>query len=130
MKKLNKLFAILIAVLGVSATAKADTSILKESDGWQKITALPSNLGDYYYVFVDNGQDLMMTLGAGAHQGGEFKTMYYQNSSNPATDLNKVWTLETNTAKGNVSIRNVAYDHLCLQTEWNAAWHFRTRSFA
>ena len=126
MKKLNKLFAILIAVLGVSATAKADTSILKESDGWQKITALPSNLGDYYYVFVDNGQDLMMTLGAGAHQGGEFKTMYYQNSSNPATDLNKVWTLETNTAKGNVSIRNVAYDHLCLQTEWNAAWHFRT----
>lgn len=126
MKKLNKLFAILIAVLGINSTAKADTSILQESDGWQKITALPSNLGDYYYVFVDNGQDLMMTLGAGAHQGGEFKTMYYQNSSNPATDLNKVWTLETNTAKGNVSIRNVAYDHLCLQTEWNAAWNFRT----
>ena len=126
MKKLNKLFAILFAVLGVSATAKADTSILKESDGWQKITELPGNLGDYYYVFVDNSKDLMMTLGAGAHQGGEFKTMYYQNSSNPATDLNKVWTLETNTAKGNVSIRNVAYDHLCLQTEWNAAWNFRT----
>ena len=102
MKKLNKLFAILFAVLGVSMSAKADTSILKSSDGWQKITALPSNLGDYYYVFVDNGQDLMMTLGAGAHQGNSYKTMWYQKSGNPATDLNKVWTLETNTAKGNV----------------------------
>ena len=126
MKKLNRLFAILIAVLGVSATAKADTSLLQASDGWQKITALPGNLGDYYYVFVDNDKDLMMTLGTGANQGGEFKTMYYRTSTNPATDLNKVWTLEANTAKGNVSIRNVAYDHLCLQTEWNAAWHFRT----
>ena len=126
MKKLNRLFAILIAVLGVSATAKADTSILKSSDGWQKITALPSNLGDYYYVFVDNGKNLMMTLGAGVHQGGEFKTMFYKASSNPVEDLNKVWTLEPNTGKGNVSIRNVAYDHLCLQTEWNAAWNFRT----
>lgn len=126
MKKLNKLFAILIAVLGVSTTAKADTSILQESDGWQKITALPNNLGDYYYVFVDNGSDLMMTLGTGANQGSSYKTMWYQTSSNPVEDLNKVWTLESNTAKGNVSIRNVAYDHLCLQTEWNAAWNFRT----
>ena len=126
MKKLNRLFAILISVLGMSATAKADTSILQASDGWQKITALPGNLGDYYYVFVDNGKNLMMTLGAGVHQGGEFKTMFYKASSNPVADLNKVWTLEPNTGKGNVSIRNVAYDHLCLQTEWNAAWNFRT----
>ena len=53
MKKLNRLFAILIAVLGVSATAKADTSILKSSDGWQKITSMPNNLGDYYFALVD-----------------------------------------------------------------------------
>lgn len=125
MKKLNKLCAILFAVLGVSATAKADTTILSESEGWTKITSLPSDLGAYYYVFVDNGQDLMMTLGDGANQG--YKTMWYQASGNPLEDLNKVWTLEANSYTTNgVSFRNVTYNHLAFQTEYNAAWYFHT----
>ena len=122
MKKLNKLFAILIAVLGVSATAKADTSILKESDGWQKITALPSNLGDYYFALVDKNNDLMLTMAPGANQGGEYYTMYYRKSANPLQHKASLWTIEGT----NYTFRNVEYTKYAMQTEWNAAWYYRT----
>ena len=122
MKKLNRLFAILIAVLGMSATAKADTSILKESDGWQKITEIPSNLGDYYFALVDKNNDLMLTMAPGANQGGEYYTMYYRKSANPLQHRASLWTIEGS----NYTFRNVEYTEFAMQTEWNAAWHYRT----
>ena len=57
MKQYNKLFAILFAVLGVSTVAKADTSILRTSEGWNKITEIPSDVENYYFALVDNSQD-------------------------------------------------------------------------
>ena len=122
MKKLNRLFAILIAVLGVSATAKADTSILKSSDGWQKITSMPNNLGDYYFALVDKNNDLMLTMAPGANQGGEYYTMYYRKSANPLQHRASLWTIEGS----NYTFRNVEYTKLAMQTEWGAAWHYRT----
>ena len=62
MRKLELFMAAAALMLGGGMTASADTALLKESDGWQKLTTLPANLGDYYYAFVDNGQDLMLTL--------------------------------------------------------------------
>ena len=122
MKKLNRLFAILIAVLGISATAKADTSILNESDGWQKITSLPSNLGDYYFALVDKNNDLMLTMAPGANQGSNYYTMYYRKSANPLQHRASLWTIEGS----NYTFRNVEYTKFAMQTEWNAAWYYRT----
>lgn len=122
MKKLNRLFAILIAVLGVSATAKADTSILKESDGWQKITEMPSSLGDYYFALVDKNNDLMLTMAPGANQGSNYYTMYYRKSANPLQHRASLWTIEGN----NYTFRNVEYTKFAMQTEWDAAWNYRT----
>ena len=122
MEKLNKLFAIFLVVLGVSTTAKADTSILKESEGWQKITALPSSLSDYYYVLVDNTQDLMLTMAVGAHQDSKYYTMYYKTSVNPLQNKAALWTIEGN----NYTFRNAEYTTFAMQTEWNAAWYYRT----
>lgn len=126
MKKLNKLFAILIAVLGVSATAKADTSILKESEGWQKITEIPTNLTDYYYALVDNSNDLMLTMAVGANQGSSYYTMYYKSSVNPLQNKAALWTIEGT----NYTFRNTEYTKFALQTEWGAAWHYRTHDQA
>ena len=126
MKKLNKLFAILFAVLGVSATAKADTSILKESEGWQKITEIPTNLTDYYYALVDNSNDLMLTMAVGANQGSSYYTMYYKSSVNPLQNKAALWTIEGT----NYTFRNTEYTKFALQTEWGAAWHYRTHDQA
>lgn len=122
MNKLNKLFAILFAVLGVGTTANADTSILKESEGWQKITEIPSNKTDYYYALVDNNNDLMLTMGVGANQGSSYYTMYYKNSVNPLQNKAALWTIEGD----NYTFRNSEYTVYAMQTEWNAAWNYRT----
>ncbi|MBQ8360703.1 MAG: hypothetical protein IJX44_01990 [Bacteroidaceae bacterium] len=122
MKKLNKLCAILFAMLGVSATAKADTSILKESEGWQKITEIPSNKTDYYYALVDNNNDLMLTMGVGANQGSSYYTMYYRTSVNPLQNKAALWTIEGD----NYTFRNTEYTRFAMQTEWNASWNYRT----
>ena len=122
MKKLNRLFAILIAVFGVSTAAKADTSILKESEGWQKITSMPSSLGDYYFALVDKSNDLMLTMAPGAHQGSGYYTMYYRKSVNPLQHRASLWTIEGT----NYTFRNVEYTKFAMQTEWGAAWNYRT----
>ncbi|MBQ4520776.1 MAG: hypothetical protein II999_09245 [Bacteroidaceae bacterium] len=122
MNKLNKLFAILFAVLGVGTTANADTSMLKESEGWQKITEIPSNKTDYYYALVDNNNDLMLTMGVGANQGSSYYTMYYKNSVNPLQNKAALWTIEGD----NYTFRNSEYTVYAMQTEWNAAWNYRT----
>ena len=122
MKQYNKLFAILFAVLGASMSAKADTSILKSSDGWQKLTVMPTNIGDYYYVFVDKSKDLMLTMAVGANQGSSYYAMYYKNSANPLQHKASLWTIEGS----NYTIRNAEYTNFAMQTEWGAAWNYRT----
>lgn len=125
MKKLYKLFTILLTVLSVSATAKADTSILKESEGWMKITEMPANLTDYYYALVDNSSDLMLTMALGAEQSPNnagYYTMYYKNSVNPLQNKAALWTIEGS----NYTFRNTEYTQFAMQTEWGAAWYYRT----
>lgn len=122
MKKLNKFFAILFVALFASATAKADTSVLKESEGWHKITVMPSNLTDYYYALVDKDNDLMLTMAVGANQGNTYYTMYYRNSVNPLQNKAALWTIEGS----NYTFRNAEYNTLAMQTEWNASWYYRT----
>lgn len=123
-KKILRNFICLLSVFVCSQYAKADTSILTEENGYTKITELPANLSDYYFILVDKDNDLMMTLANGANQGSDKKTMWYKASVDPATDINRIWEIESNGA--GFSFRNPGFDNLLMQTEWNAAWNFRS----
>ena len=115
----------MVAMIVGKADASADTNVIQDGvGGWTKITALPSALGDYYFVFVDNSEDLMLSLMRGKNQGSAYNTVYYKTSANPLVDKSMLWTLEAN---GDcIVITNAEYSTLFLQTEYNAAWNYRT----
>ena len=123
-KKILRNFICILSAFVCSQYAKADTSILTEEKGYVKITELPSNLSEYYFILVDKDKDLMMTMANGANQGSGYKTMWYKESADPATDINRIWEIESNGT--GFSFRNPGFDNLLMQTEWNAAWNFRT----
>ena len=117
MRKL-KLFMAACALLAGSTVASADTSLLKESDGWQKITAISqTDIANNYYVFVANDADLMLGIANSSTQGNN--ALFYQSSVDPATDLTKVFYLEKNGT--NYAMRNVKVDYLQFQTEWSSS---------
>lgn len=123
-KKILRNFICILSAFVCSQYAKADTSILTEEKGYVKITELPSNLSEYYFILVDKDKDLMMTMANGANQGSGYKTMWYKESADPVTDINRIWEIESNGT--GFSFRNPGFDNLLMQTEWNAAWNFRT----
>lgn len=123
-KKILRNFICFLSAFVCSQYAKADTSILTEEKGYTKITELPSNLSDYYFILVDKDKDLMMTLADGANQDSDKKTMWYKASVDPTADINRIWEIESNGA--GYSFRNPGFDNLLMQTEWNAAWYFRS----
>ena len=90
MKKLNRLFAILIAVLGVSATAKAYTTADLTAAGWSKVESI-TDVANYYYVFVDARTSAYMI--ADDHNRNR---AYYLDLTNPITYANSTWLLEAN----------------------------------
>ena len=92
--------------------AKADTNLLSSSDGWEKVTSL-SDVANYFYVIVDNSNDLMVGLNG--------TQISYQTSQNPVADLNKVWSLES--SGSSYGMRNISNSKLLLQTEWNQGWN-------
>ena len=92
MRKLKLLIAAAALLLGASS-ANADTSLLTSANGWEKLTALPANVSDYYFVIVDNDKDLMLTLSRGKEQGGDYNGLYYGTSANPLIDKSKLFSL-------------------------------------
>lgn len=129
-KFLLKFAALCIVAVCSVMPIKADTSILTAEDGWTKITSIPENLEDYYYVFVDNTNDLMLLMDVGANQGSSYRTMYYKASVNPIENKAALWGLESMASVSGyescLTIRNAEYTTYAMQTELNAAWHFRT----
>ena len=133
----RKLLTLSTMLLVGIATAWADTSVITDgTDGWTKITSIPSNVGDYYFVFVDNTQDLMLSFGEGVNQStnADYKTMVYRTSEDPAMNPAMLWTLEANGDKW--GIRNVADPTYLMQTEYdwtnnsNTPWYWRTHDVA
>ena len=123
--------ALALTVLGgFAAKALADTTKLLEADGWTKITTLPTatDIANNYYVFVDNSQDLMLTIAKGVNQNTKWYSLgvYYQNSVEPTSaDMNgKTWIVET--SGSGFSLRNLEYSVQPMMTEWNAAWKYDT----
>ena len=90
--------AITLLALGGSP-AKADTSFLTASDGWTKITTVPTaqDIANNYYVFVDDSRDLMLGIGKGEQNTKAWYSLalYYRTSVSPTTkDITPmVWTL-------------------------------------
>ncbi len=130
-KQLLKFAALFMAAAGFAPWAKADTDILTEELGYAKVTAMPENLSDYYFIIVDKDKDLMMTLEAGSQQGSSYKTWWYRTSVDPSGDLNRVWMIEDNNGYNGYdtdgyAFRNVNESTYLMQTEYNAAYYFRT----
>ncbi|MBQ8158242.1 MAG: hypothetical protein IJ081_04395 [Prevotella sp.] len=125
------LAALALSVLGGSPVKTlADTSKLTAADGWTKITTVPtaSDIANNYYVFVDNGNDLMLGVAKGVNQNTKWYSLglYYQTSVEPTSaDMNgKTWILES--CNGGFAMRNLEYSVFCLQTEWGANWKWDT----
>lgn len=121
----RKLLSLAVALL-CSVSTWADTSLLKTDDGWQKITSFPATLSDYYFVFVDKNNDLMLSYGTGANQGSNYKTMYYTTSQNPTKTANRGFMWEISTNSDGYSIKNVTEETYYIQTEYNAGWYCHT----
>ena len=123
--KLKHVLASAVALL-CSVGVWADTSLLTAEKGWQKLVAIPSNVGDYYYAIVDDERDLMLTLSRGSEkkQGVAYNGLYYKTSGNPLADKSMLFTLS---AEGDYYVMtNVEYNGYFLQTENKAPWCYRT----
>lgn len=130
-KRLLKVAALLFAACGFVPQAFADSELLNADSRYQKLTQMPAadQLGNYYFILTDKERDLMMTRGAGVNQVREHRTWWYMNSADPTTDLSRVWLIEANTtnnAANGYSFKSVLEPGKYMQTEWNAAYHFRT----
>ena len=109
---------------------KADTKLLTEADGWQKITSISqSDIDKYYYVFVDKDNDLMLGLANGV-KNTKRKAMFYQKGADVVKDKSKLWAIEKNW--NNYALRNAFVDnYLRMQTEWgdgNPSWDTNDQS--
>ena len=103
-------------------TEGGDQGVLGEP--WtQEVSAVPTNVGNYFFVLKDYPQDLIMVSKAGANQGGDRKTMWYTAGVNPSTDKNALWTFDTD---GEYQIiTSATYPDAMLQTD--GAWNYRTQ---
>lgn len=125
MKKKLLSIAAVLAVSGM-AFAQGVADILTAEKGYQKITEMPANLDDYYFVIVEHTKQLMISLEQGTNQ--QNKTWIYRTPVDPATDLKKVWMIESNNNVNNASgyaFRNVQENSKLMQTDNNAGYYFR-----
>lgn len=126
----RKLF-FLLALMLTSISTWADTDKLPAGDGWTKITELPATLSDYYFVFVDDTRDLMLSYGEGLNQSNEDgrKTMVYRTGKDASMNPAMLWEIVTNTVSG-YSIKCAVEPTYYLQTEWednkDAPWRMHT----
>lgn len=123
-KKLTLLLTAAMFLMGGHNAVKADTKLLTEADGWQKITSISqSDIDKYYYVFVDKDNDLMLGLANGV-KNTKRKAMFYQKGVNVVKDQSKLWAIETDGK--NFALRNASVDnYLQMQTEsgdGNPSW--------
>lgn len=131
-KKLTLLLTAAMFLMGGQNAVKADTTLLTEADGWQKITSISqSDIDKYYYVFVDKDNDLMLGLAEGKNNTKR-KAMFYQKGVNVVNDQSKLWAIEKNGE--NYALRNASVDnYLQMQTEWgdnNPAWDTNDQPYA
>lgn len=113
-------------------SAWADTTLLTEANGWQKVTDLSTlTLSDYYFAFVDNDKDLMLSFEEAPSQSTDpsFCTMVYRTGARAELKHTMLWILEENpSTSGAHLIKSAYYNDKFLQTEDQAAWYCRTHN--
>jgi hypothetical protein len=124
-------------------TAMANTRLLKipatldkemALQGWTKLTEIPANVDEWYFVLTDKERPLMLGLAPDVYtyNGVASKSMHYQYPANPSSDPTKVWMMtrsqgwDWNDGTTCYSLRSLSYPSLYLQTEWACPWHYRT----
>ena len=98
-----------------------------EEDGFNRITALPTDYSPFFYLLYDHDQDLAMRIKDGNHQGTAFKAMWYDMDINPRTDKEALWTIDSYIVDDTEFqiLANVTNPDFMFQTEWNASWNYR-----
>lgn len=97
-------------------------------EGWTELTALPSDYSKYFFTIWDHTQDLGMVLRQGNRQSADHMSMWYAANLIPAFDKTSLWTFDSNVdgSAEYVIMTNVTdRDHM-MQTEYNAAYNYRT----
>ena len=113
--------------LTAKATAYSYYDILSEGNGYVRIDS-EAQLAEAiakgsYFIFAADEADLLVGLQANAPHNGN-RALFYQTPINPLTSLDKVFLIEQ--FDGGYTMRNIDYDGLLLQTEYNAPHQWRT----
>lgn len=122
--KLKRLLS--LAMLGIVGTGSswADTELLTTGNGWQKVTDLSTlTLSDYYFAFVDNDKNLMLSFEEGQNQTSTVagrKTMVYRTGAKAEMTPAMLWVIDE--TPDNAMIRNVTSGYyLQCETNWSAS---------
>lgn len=90
------------------------------------LTQLPSDLNDYFYVIRDFNSGLTLELGTGDKQGSEYTTLWYRANVDPLTDMTHLSLMTLVQDNGYQVVTCAGWPDYMLQTEYNAAWNYRT----
>ncbi len=111
----------------VKAAAFSYYDLLSKEHGYTRIdseTQLNEAItAGSYFVFASDEDDLLVGLRANAPHNGN-RALFYESTVNPITSLNKVFLIEQ--FDSGYTMRNIDYDGLLLQTEWDAPFQWRT----
>lgn len=100
-------------------------SYLTADNGYQMVTSasdMEALAADHYFVLASDEADLMIGLKDAPLNGN--KALFFQTPVNPLQDLSKVFTIEA--YDNGICLRNIDYDGLLLQTEWDRPDQLRT----
>lgn len=109
----------------VKQSAHSYYSLLTTENGYQLVSStdqLDRLVDTHYFVLASDEEDLLLGLDKGKGNGN--MALYYQAPANPIADFTKLFTIES--YDGGFCLRNVDYDGLLLQTEWDKAYNLRT----
>ena len=110
-----------------------------EDKGWQKISAMPEDVSQYFFAIYDHGTDNALVLANGNKQGTSNKTMWYEADVYPEGNKSALWTFDAFTsnnysgAKADAAtwlvITSASYPDICLQSnDTPNHWNYRTEN--
>ena len=109
----------------IKATDYGYYEMLTAEKGYKLVTSaneLSTMSDDCYFVLASDQADLLVGLKDAPKNGN--KALFFQTPAEPLNDLSKVFTIES---YGDAyCLRNIDYDGLLLQTEWDRPDQLRT----
>ena len=73
--KRNLFFLVTFMIANCVMAQRAE---LTAGKGWSKLSALPTDVSQYFFAIYDHNTEKAMVLAAGNHQGSDKKTMWYR----------------------------------------------------